>query len=325
MDELHLLIMSMDDELSGYRWREAIWLSIIAHVVVFLAAWFAPQWLPKEVYLKPVLRKSNQDTTFVVMPHDRLPPRPTPKTDIISDKNRIAQARLPNRAALRRLINTQAPGTPAPPAQPPPGQQAQQQTATATQPAGGEPPPQQAQPQVAQVQPPPAAKVPSPFKTGLSPGSAIDQAVQSLSSGQRGITHASFGGGGDHGIRRPDPQSDIRGDVDILSDTMGVDFGPYLQRVVTEVKKNWYSLVPVSAMPPMMKKGKLMIEFAILKDGSVQGQQMLATSGDVPLDRAAWGGITHSNPFPPLPSEFRGQYLQLRFKFYYNPDTGEVE
>src|SRR5258708_19561095 len=134
MDELHLLIMSMDDELSGYRWREAIWLSIIAHVVVFLAAWFAPQWLPKEVYLKPVLRKSNQDTTFMVMPNDRLPPRPTPKTNIISDKNRIAQARLPNREALRRLNYTQPPGTPPPPAQPPPAQPAPPQTANPTQP-----------------------------------------------------------------------------------------------------------------------------------------------------------------------------------------------
>src|SRR6267378_1659441 len=164
MDELHLLIMSMDDELSGYRWREAIWLSIIAHVVVFLAAWFAPHWLPREVYLKPVLRASKQDTTFVVMPHDRLPPRPAPKTDIISDKNRISQARtpVPNRQALRRIINTQAPGSPAP-ATPPPasGQQAQQQTAT---PPGGGAPPPPAPPQVAQVQPPPAAKAPSPFK-----------------------------------------------------------------------------------------------------------------------------------------------------------------
>lgn len=326
MDELHLLIMSMDDELSGYRWREAIWLSIIAHVVVFLAAWFAPRWLPREVFLKPVLRASKQDTTFVVMPTDRLPPRPTPKTDIISDKNRIAQshAPVPNREALRRLVNTQAPGTPAPaPRQQSPGQQAQQQTAT--QPGGGEPPPPPAQPQVAQVQPPPEAKTPSPFKTAMSPGSAIDQAMQSLSRGQRGVTHASFGGGGDHGVRHPDPQSDMRGDVDILSDTMGVDFGPYLQRVIFAVRMHWYNLIPESARPPQMKKGKLAIEFAIMKDGRVQGQQMVAPSGDLALDRAAWGGITDSNPFPPLPAEFRGQYLQLRIKFFYNPDTGELE
>jgi hypothetical protein len=48
-------------------------------------------------------------------------------------------------------------------------------------------------------------------------------------------------------------------------------------------------------------------------------------SGDTALDRAAWGGITASNPFPPLPTDFGGQYLALRFRFYYNPDKGEME
>jgi TonB family protein len=103
---------------------------------------------------------------------------------------------------------------------------------------------------------------------------------------------------------------------------MGVDFGPYLARVLHDVKQNWYNLIPESAM---MKKGKVSIEFAILKDGKVAGMQLSSTSGDVALDRAAWGGITASNPFPPLPSEFGGQYLTLRFRFYYNPDKSDLQ
>ena len=43
------------------------------------------------------------------------------------------------------------------------------------------------------------------------------------------------------------------------------------------------------------------------------------------LDRPAWGSITGSDPFPPLPTEFTGPYLALRFRFYYNPDKGEIE
>ena len=39
----------------------------------------------------------------------------------------------------------------------------------------------------------------------------------------------------------------------------------------------------------------------------------------------AWGGIMGSNPFPPLPNEFRGDHLSLRFRFYYNPDKNEME
>jgi hypothetical protein len=53
--------------------------------------------------------------------------------------------------------------------------------------------------------------------------------------------------------------------------------------------------------------------------------KLVATSGDIPLDRAAWAGITGSDPFPALPSEFGGQYLALRFRFYYNPTKGEME
>jgi hypothetical protein len=52
--------------------------------------------------------------------------------------------------------------------------------------------------------------------------------------------------------------------------------------------------------------------------------RLIGPSGDVSLDRAAWGGITGSNPFPPLPSEFHGQYLALRFHFYYNPDLNDL-
>jgi TonB family protein len=112
------------------------------------------------------------------------------------------------------------------------------------------------------------------------------------------------------------------GNLEILSDTEGVDFGPYLQRVLHDVRQNWYSAIPESAA---MKHGNLIIEFAITKDGKVAGMKLIATSGDIPLDRAAWAGIVGSDPFPALPSEFGGQYLALRFRFYYNPTKDEMQ
>ena len=110
--------------------------------------------------------------------------------------------------------------------------------------------------------------------------------------------------------------------IEVLSDTNGVDFGPYLQHVLHDVRENWHNLIPEIARPPIMKQGKLAIEFAILKDGRIAGMRLVAPSGDVTLDRAAWGGITGSNPFPPLPAEFGGKYLALRFHFSYNPSSG---
>lgn len=111
----------------------------------------------------------------------------------------------------------------------------------------------------------------------------------------------------------------MRGDVETLSDTMGVNFGPYLKLALYRIKKNWYYLIPEVAKPPLMKQGSLIIQFAILKDGGVAGMVLQKLSGDVYLDRAAWGGITTSDPFERLPAVFSGDYLALRIKFVYNP------
>jgi TonB family protein len=62
-----------------------------------------------------------------------------------------------------------------------------------------------------------------------------------------------------------------------------------------------------------------------MKDGKVAGMRIIGPSGYVSLDRAAWGGITASSPFPPLPNEFKGPYLALRFHFYYNPERSDLQ
>jgi TonB family protein len=110
------------------------------------------------------------------------------------------------------------------------------------------------------------------------------------------------------------------GDVEVLSNTTGVDFGPYLSRLVREVRDNWYRIMPDSVRLGF-KKGKLAIQFYILKDGRVTGMQLTDSSGDVVLDRAAWTGVTACDPFPPLPIEFSGKYLKLRLTFRYNPSV----
>lgn len=117
-------------------------------------------------------------------------------------------------------------------------------------------------------------------------------------------------------------QGHQRGAIEVLSDTEGVDFGPYLSRMRQKVHDNWHELIPTSQS---MKKGKLAIEFAVRKDGGIAAMCLVATSGDAALDRAAWGGITTSNPFPALPSDFTGKYLAVRFRFYYNPDKGDAK
>jgi len=102
----------------------------------------------------------------------------------------------------------------------------------------------------------------------------------------------------------------------ILSDTRGVDFGPYLSRIIHIVRQNWISVIPESAR--LGEKGRTGVVFEILKDGSVPQLRMVASSGSDPLDRAAVNGIHASIPFPPLPQEFTGNHLVLQFIFLYN-------
>ena len=150
----------------------------------------------------------------------------------------------------------------------------------------------------------------------------MSDAIHSVAN-SHGTGSTEFGGGEyGSGVR---PKVDTRGGLEILSDTMGVDFGPYMKRLKFTVENHWEPLIPQSALPPVMKKGVVVIEFAITKDGRVMGMKLISGSGDVALDRAAWGAITDAIPLPNLPAVFTGDYLQIRARFYYNPDKNDLE
>jgi TonB family protein len=104
--------------------------------------------------------------------------------------------------------------------------------------------------------------------------------------------------------------------VELLSDPMGVDFWPYLVRVLSAVRRNWFSVIPESAR--LGRQGRTVIQFAIGRDGSVPKLVIATPSGTDALDRAAVAGISASNPFPPLPAEFKGGQIRLQFVFKYN-------
>jgi TonB family protein len=107
--------------------------------------------------------------------------------------------------------------------------------------------------------------------------------------------------------------------LEVLSDISGVDLHEYLWDVVRSVRRNWRTVIPADARPPLNKKGCATIEFAIEKDGRLTGMKLVQSSGDATLERAASAGITASSPFRPLPEQFTGQSLALRFHFHYNP------
>src|ERR1700680_466326 len=86
---------------------------------------------------------------------------------------------------------------------------------------------------------------------------------------------------------QPTPQ----GPVDILTATRGADFGPYLARVLHDVRNHWYRVIPDSARAPIMKKGHVLIGFRIMKDGAIGDLHDVQSSGDSTLDEAAGAGV----------------------------------
>jgi TonB family protein len=107
--------------------------------------------------------------------------------------------------------------------------------------------------------------------------------------------------------------------IELMSDPMGVDFWPYLVKVLAAVRRNWYAVIPESAR--LGRTGRVIIQFAINRDGSVPKLVIAMPSGAEPLDRAAVAGISASNPFPPLPSDFKGSQIRLQFAFTYTIST----
>jgi len=97
------------------------------------------------------------------------------------------------------------------------------------------------------------------------------------------------------------------------------DVGPYLRRSLDRVRTNWYNLIPDSAKPPRNLKGAVVISFTVQPKGEIVGMRTERVSGQVELDRAAWGALTASSPFEPLPSELIAPYLAIRLTFCYNP------
>ena len=319
-DELLHLIDRLEDERSLARRREGMWISFIAHLLLFWFLFYGPRFRSHQPHVV-IPKEAPRNTTFLNLPPDlQKQVRPKPQAPP-SDKNRVAQSPHPtlDRKTLQQLEAMKRAGPPQPSASP----------SAPPQPAQAAPAPPQTQPQQAKPAPPPppppqqallnepkpvptAPSKPS-FNTGpQNAGDAIRQAEREAAQ--------SGGNSGDYGQNAPSQHEALKAGADIVSDTMGVDFGAYMRRVIESTRRSWYPIIPESARPPLNKPGRVGVRFKIYPDGSVKSMILEFPSGDVSLDRAAWGGITGASPYPPLPKEFKGPFLELRFGFYYNLD-----
>jgi TonB family protein len=110
----------------------------------------------------------------------------------------------------------------------------------------------------------------------------------------------------------PRPQNSL----ELLSDTQGVDFKPYLIRILALVRQNWFAVLPESVR--LGNRGTVLLQFVIDRNGQVPKLVIATPSGSESLDKAAVAGVSATVPFPPLPQEFKGKEIRLQFSFKYN-------
>ncbi len=318
--ELIHLLDTLDDERSRARFRESVYISFIIWLFVAWFVLYGPQVIfhqPRLINPADVLKQREKELTYLDMPNDLSKALPKKPTNVISDKDRVQQTTKPtlDKKTLEQLQAMRRAGepSPAPPAPAPAPQPAQQQPQQAQQQPQQPPPqplPQHPAQQQAMVEAPKPAPTRPNFGGQMSAGDAIRQAAQQAAQNR--------GQGGDYGANAPLAHGGLNTGVEVLSDTMGVDFAPYLRRILSDIRRTWVPLIPEEARPPLNKQGETLIRFTILPDGRIGEMHLEASTHDQAIDRAAWGGITGVGQFPPLPGNFKGPQLELRIDFLVN-------
>jgi TonB family protein len=90
-------------------------------------------------------------------------------------------------------------------------------------------------------------------------------------------------------------------------DTANFPYSYYLRQVTGRIEENW--------MRPQGNLGRVVVYFRIKRDGTILEPQIHESSRNKSVDLLAAGAIKRSEPFPPLPIEFGGDFLGIYLCF----------
>ena len=308
--ELIKLLDTIEDERARGRFRESIYISLIVWLAIAWVMFYGPKYLwhsPQLITPADALHQQQVvQLNAPVLPHHAVAPPPR------IDKGTMAKLRA---MSPRPAAAPPAPSpTPAPPTEttrtPPPA------LTQPTQPVPSPKLPLPAAPTPTARSSEPDAPTPQPstrpnFNTGRS---ASDDMQQAMSGSQ------NAGDGRNVGIKGSNRGTGVGSGAEILSDTQGVNFQPYLARIIRLIYQQWLPLLPEEARPPLNKQGATLVRFTINPDGTVAAMHLDGSTHDDALNRAAWGSITGVGQFPPLPKQFHGPNLELRIHYSVNQD-----
>jgi TonB family protein len=157
-----------------------------------------------------------------------------------------------------------------------------------------------------------------------SAGKAIQEAAKGAAQDHTatGASSSTNPGGTDRVPRdscslAPPPDEASSFPIEVRSYVGGVRFGPYVHDLCVKVGSNWRAALK-GVERSQHASGKTTIQFAVKQDGSVAALSVFESSGDATLDQIALTAVARTAPFDPLPMKFRGEFFQLRLRFFYN-------
>lgn len=133
-------------------------------------------------------------------------------------------------------------------------------------------------------------------------------------SGGRGGASGGSGGTGSYNQSGSPGGGGGRPGIDALPEP---DFGPYIAELQRRIKRNWN--------PPSADRSKRVVAlFTINRSGQLTSVRLKSSSGTQAADQAAIAAIQASAPFRNLPTNYRGNSIDVEFIFDYDVFTGKM-
>jgi len=286
---------------SAINRRDGVAVSIFVHAAIFALLMFLPDLLPQRQEAQAVpppelQQRPEDDPMFVfVQPKMDLPPLRQPERAEMSDVDRSARApevapEMTNPLPAARGNSTERteatmeekmrgdgpapePAPPAPPVETPPVSDPRTD-------------PQMAMMQRPQVQPP--------------AGGSLGEALKNL---QKYVQNESF--------NNQKGQQQEFGPLQF--DTKGVEFGPWIRRFISQVRRNWF--VPMAAQT---MRGRVVITFNVHRNGALTDVTVIRPSEIESFNISAVNALRASNPTTPLPPEYPEDKAFFTVTFFYN-------
>ena len=287
---------------SAINRRDGVAVSIIVHAALFLFLVFAPQYLQQylpETLVQPPPQqpRENQPTFVFVQPKSDLPPLRQPDRVEMSDVDR--SARSPEAAPKMENPLPMARGNSTERSESSPDERMKGEGRAPTPAPQAPPTPPVETPSISDQRNAELAMMQKP-EINPPPGGSLGDALKNL---QKYVQMESFN----------NQKGQLQDFGPLQFDTKGVEFGPWIRRFISQVRRNWF--VPMAAMS---MSGRVVITFYVHRSGALTDVTVIRPSEIDSFNTAAVNALLASNPTTVLPPEYPDDKAFFTVTFFYN-------